>query len=102
MLSFNIENIKFNPELISEREDTDLIDKLNQYKDIFGKSLLNLEPHLLANYLYDLASEFHSYYSSVRIITEDINYSRVYLINSVQKVLKNGLGLLNVSAPTKM
>ena len=73
-----------------------------QYKDIFGKSLLNLEPHLLANYLFDLASEFHSYYSNVRIITEDINYSRIYLINSVQKVLKNGLGLLNVSAPTKM
>jgi len=97
-----IENIKFNPELISDREDADLIDKLNQYKDIFGKSLLNLEPHLLANYLYDLASEFHSYYSNVRIITEDINYSRVYLINSVQKILKNGLGLLNVSAPTKM
>ena len=37
-----------------------------------------------------------------QIITKDINYSRVYLINSVQKVLKNGLGLLNVSAPTKM
>ena len=98
----SIENVKFNPELISDREDTDLIDKLNRYKDIFGKSLLNLEPHLLANYLYDLASEFHSYYSNVRIITEDINYSRIYLIYSVQKVLKNGLGLLNVSAPTKM
>ena len=55
-----------------------------------------------ASALYDLASEFHSYYSKIRIITEDINYSRVYLINSVQKVLKNGLDLLNVSAPTKM
>ena len=48
------------------------IEVINQYKDIFGKSLLNLEPHLLANYLYDLASEFHSYYSKIRI-----NYSLI-------------------------
>ena len=72
------------------------------YSKTLQKSLNNLEPHLLANYLYELASAFHSYYSKTKIITEDINYSRVYLISAVQKILKCGLGLLNISAPDEM
>ena len=96
------DNKEFNPELITENEDIKLINILDQYKDIFKKSLNNLEPHLLANYLYDLASEFHSYYSKTKIITQNINYSRVYLISSVQKILKCGLNLLNVNAPEEM
>ncbi len=97
-----IDNKEFDPELITENEDKKLINSLNQYKDVFQKSLNNLEPHLLANYLYELASAFHSYYSKTKIITEDINYSRVYLISAVQKILKCGLGLLNISAPDEM
>ena len=54
---------------------------------MYFKIFNNLEPHLLANYLYELASAFHSYYSKTKIITEDINYSRVYLISAVTKFL---------------
>ena len=56
----------------------------------------------MANYLYDLSQLFHGYYANEKIIKDQINYSQVYLIAAVQKVLKCGLGVLNIEAPKEM
>jgi arginyl-tRNA synthetase len=47
---------------------------------------------------------FHSYYSKHRVITDDLNMSRarLFLINGIRRVLRNGLTLLGVRAPEKM
>ena len=61
-------------------------------------------PHLIAFYLRELASEFHSYYNSTRFLVPEIalQNARLSLIAATRQVLKNGMTLLGVSAPYKM
>jgi arginyl-tRNA synthetase len=55
-----------------------------------------LTPHLLCNYLFGLASVFHSFYSNERIIGHEREAPRLALCRDVQTVLRSGLGLLGV------
>jgi len=52
----------------------------------------------------NLASCFHAYYNKHRVLTEDpgLTRGRLYLVLAVQKVIRNGLALLGVSAPNQM
>jgi arginyl-tRNA synthetase len=52
----------------------------------------------------NLASLFHTYYNKHKVLTEDkmLSAGRLYLILAVQKVIKNGLTLLGVTAPERM
>ena len=61
-------------------------------------------PHVIANYLKDLASDLHSYYNEYKFLIDDehLKLARLSLISATQQVLKNGLDLLGVSAPNKM
>ncbi len=61
-------------------------------------------PHRIATYLKDLATLFHQFYTHNRVIVEDKNLmkARLSLVIASQKVIRNGLTLLGISAPTKM
>ncbi len=62
------------------------------------------EPHQLAFYLRDLATEFHSYYNSCQFIVDscELRNARLNLISASKQVIYNGLGILGVFAPEKM
>ena len=62
------------------------------------------EPHQIANYLRDLAGEFHTYYNSEKTLVEevDVRNARLTLAEGVRQVIANGLDLLGVSAPQEM
>jgi arginyl-tRNA synthetase len=83
-----------------------LIVQLNRFQELVIKAAEQLEPHLLANYLKDLATALHSYYdaSGEKILVDDekLRNARVCLILAVKQVLANGLNLLSLSAPEKM
>ena len=68
------------------------------------KVLDNLEPQIIANYLHNIASEFHKFYAKCRVITDDVELteSRLHLIKSVKIVLSNGLNILGIQAPERM
>ena len=63
-----------------------------------------MEPQLIANYLMEIASNFHHYYAKHKVITDkkDLSTARLNLINAVRQVLYNGLSILNISTPKKM
>lgn len=82
---------------------------LLQSLDRFGDTILSAAdkraPHVLVNYLRDLAAELHSYYNNSSKILEDettVRNARLALIAAVRVVLRNGLKLLGVSAPEQM
>jgi arginyl-tRNA synthetase len=58
----------------------------------------------VAVYLMELVGQFHSYYNKHRVVTDDqaLSSARLYLMNCIKIVLRNGLTLLGVSAPEKM
>lgn len=74
------------------------------FPDVVRDSARTLAPHKIAFYLQTLSSDFHSYYNANRVIADDekLSSARLFLCECVRIVLKNGLGLLGVSAPERM
>jgi len=82
-----------------------LIKALARYPDAVETAGRFMEPHRITYYLTTLASAFHTYYNRHRVLCPDdlpLTRARLHLITAVQKVIRNGLGLLGVSAPDSM
>lgn len=84
--------------------ELELIKKLAEYTDEVVLAAERRAPHRIAQYLYDLASMFHSFYRQGRIIGVDpaLQQARLGLITAVALVLEQGLAILGISAPEKM
>lgn len=87
-----------------EADAVALVALLGRFPETVQASAQNLEPHVIAQYLRDLAAAFHGYYHAVPFLIDDANLrnARLALALATQQVLKNGLALLGVSAPEKM
>jgi arginyl-tRNA synthetase len=85
-------------------EEQSLIKRLLQYPGLVASAARAREPHRVAYYLSELAGLYHPYYKSHRVITEDraLTLARLGLSAAVGQVVRNGLGLLGVSAPESM
>ena len=81
-----------------------LILKLEEYKSMIEASALNRTVYTVCRYVQELAGEFHSFYNSNRVITDDreLMEARVAIVYSIKTVLKNALDILAVTAPERM
>jgi len=81
-----------------------LAGRLAQYPQLLRDATDELAPHQLAFYLKDLAADFHGFYNSERVLVDDaaLREARLALLLATRQVLRNGLGLLGVSAPERM
>jgi len=81
-----------------------LLQRLLEYPDVIEGAARELSPHLVVFYLKELAGEFHSYYNAERFLVpeENVKRARLALVSAVGQVIRNGLGLLGVSAPEMM
>ncbi len=81
-----------------------LMQRLTEFPEVVHNAAEELAPHMVANYLKDLASDLHSYYNAEQFLVEDetLKLARMALISATRQVLRNGLDLLGVSAPEKM
>jgi arginyl-tRNA synthetase len=81
-----------------------LLAKLAEYPEMLQKALDELGPHQVAFYLRDLAGELHGYYNAERVLVEDepTKIARLALMAATRQVLRNGLALIGVSAPSRM
>lgn len=89
---------------LQETEEVRLMKSLARYPEVIRDSAELREPHRITFYLMHLASSFHAYYNKHRVLTDEplLTHGRLYLVLAVQKVIRNGLNLLGVSAPEKM
>lgn len=91
-----------------ERLDNDheqsLLKHLAQYATRVESAAERREPHIVVNYLRELAHMFHSWYNAHKFIVEDaeLRDARIALAFAVRQVLNNGLKMMGVSAPHKM
>jgi len=88
----------------ANESEIDLSKRLSKYSEVLENAAVQHEPHVLTHYLRDLASEFHTYYNSHKVLVEDTaeRNARVTMCLAVQQVIKNGLKLLGVNAPDEM
>jgi len=89
---------------LTEADAVALVALLGRFAETVQSSAQNLEPHVVAQYLRDLAAAFHGYYHAVPFLIDDeaLRNARLALALATQQVLKNGLDLLGVSAPDRM
>ena len=82
----------------------DLLIDLARFPEIVEIAGRDLEPHLIAAYLVELAQSYQSYYNGHIFLVDDADTrnARLALGTAVQQVLANGLALLGVSAPEEM
>ena len=98
------ELIKADSALLTQEQEKDLINLLNQFPEKIINAANQLSPHIVVNYLRDLANTFHSFYNAHQVLIDDsaLRNARMKLIRATQIVLHNGLSLLDVSAPKHM
>ena len=90
---------------LTEPIEHELIRKLAEFPSIVHLSAETREAHRIPHYLHELSGIFHPYYNQHRVLDPadmEKTHARLILIQSVQTVLKNGLTLLGISAPTSM
>ncbi|USO02069.1 MAG: arginine--tRNA ligase [Alphaproteobacteria bacterium] len=93
--------------LLEDEDEISLIQVLQDFPRALRLACVHYEPHRLANYAYQLASDFHSLWSKkdYRFIVEDnapLSSARMYLARYVLNVLTQTLDILGVSAPLEM
>jgi len=95
---------EFDCALLSDDAEISLIKVLTEFPEVMATALENMEPQEIANYLHHMSAEFHKFYASCRVITDDhdLSTARLNLITAVKIVLGNGLGVLGISAPERM
>ena len=81
-----------------------LISKVCEFQNVVEDSAIKREPHLITNYLYELASLFHGYYSKEKILTENdvLTSEKLAIINTVKITICNALKLIGVEAKERM
>ena len=89
--------------LVLEQEKS-LVKQLAQFPESVQVAADQLAPHIIVNYLRELASSFHRFYNAHQVLVPEpeMRNARLKLIRATQIVLNNGLKLLDVSAPEQM
>jgi arginyl-tRNA synthetase len=91
--------------LVTSEKEMDLLKKVGEFPAAVGEAALKRMPHRITNYIFDLASTFHSFYNAEKVLDLDNverTKARLALVRAVQITLKNALALIGVSAPEKM
>lgn len=90
--------------LVNEKE-IDLLKLLNEFPFVIADAALNRSPNKICNYVQKLATYFHSFYNSCKVINLDdpiLTNQRLNLLLATKIVLKNALDLIAINSPEKM
>jgi len=83
---------------INEEIAYNIMNKLIRFEDTVISASVKQQPHIICNYIYELASLFHSYYGAYKFITDDKTYTqeRMLLLKAIKIVINNSLNLIGV------
>ena len=89
---------------LDNTHEQQLIKAISLYPERVQNAALRREPHIVVNYMRDLANQFHSWYNAFQFIVDDVELrdARLALATAIGQVLHNGLNLMGVSAPERM
>lgn len=99
---FNFDKHKLN--LLNKDEELNIMKKLSSYPDIIINSAKKFEPHLLTNYMKELAQEVHSYYNKYQVLVDDkdLRNARLSLMQATKHVFENSGKIVGITMPEKM
>jgi arginyl-tRNA synthetase len=90
--------------ILGDSAETNLAKRLCQFAEILPQVLNDFRPNILANYLFELANNFHTFYEACPVLKseEPARSSRLALCDLTGRVLQRGLDLLGIKVPEKM
>jgi arginyl-tRNA synthetase len=103
-----VDRSAFAPEQLTHETENNLLGILGEYTRVLVQAAELREPHRIARYLEELAGAYHRWYDNCRVTplgdepVTDLHRTRLWLNDATGQVLRNGLGLLGVSAPARM
>ena len=111
--AFGVDRSAFDASLLTDPTESELLAQLAEFPSVVASAARLREPHRVARHLEVVAGAYHSWYAACRITpvpaedgapgeVEDLHRTRLWLNAAAAQVLRNGLGLLGVSAPEKM
>lgn len=85
-------------------DELNLMRKLHQFSSVVLKAAENYSPNLIANYLYELSSDFNVFYQKNPILKADFptRELRLVLTKATSSVIKKGLSLMGINTVEKM
>ena len=89
---------------LHETEERALLFHLTRFNDFAQQAAAQLRPSVVAGYLYDLAKTFNRFYEACPIRSSEgaLRNSRLLLVQSAARIMKQGLELLGIPAPSRM
>jgi len=92
----------FNANILNKESETRIIKKLSLFPLAIENAAINYKPHVVANYLFELATLFNEFYHSLQVIGSKYEKERIALTKAFINVMKIGLGLLGIEAVEEM
>ncbi|MFP3464712.1 arginine--tRNA ligase [Leifsonia sp. SIMBA_070] len=107
-----VDHSAFAPELLTHETESALLGGLQEFPRVVAQAAELREPHRVARYIEELAGLYHAWYAvrdgSTRVLPHgdepvtDLHRTRLWLNDATGQVIRNGLGLVGVSAPDRM
>lgn len=103
-----VDRSSFAPELLTHETESALLGALQEFPRIVAQSAELREPHRVARYVEELAGLYHRWYDNCRVLplgdepVGELHRTRLWLNDATGQVIRNGLGLVGVSAPERM
>jgi arginyl-tRNA synthetase len=107
-LGVSVDLNAFDPSLLDHEREGDLLGALGEFPGVVMSAAELREPHRVARYLEELATAYHKFYDSCRVLprgdetADETHTARLVLCAATRQALANGLFLLGVSAPERM
>jgi arginyl-tRNA synthetase len=107
-LGIDYRNLEFSPAELSHEREAKLLSALGEFPRVVAGAAELREPHRVARYLEDLATDYHRFYDACRVLPQgdeevsSLVVARLWLCDATRQVLFNGLDLCGVSAPERM
>ncbi|MBL8160137.1 arginine--tRNA ligase [Candidatus Saccharibacteria bacterium] len=88
--------------LTLDEEERILALKLTEYAEVLDRAIVELLPHLICTYLYELTQAFNRFYEKSRVIGDPRQAERLALVTVYADTLRRGLQLLGITAPERL
>ncbi|WP_175614525.1 arginine--tRNA ligase [Piscibacillus halophilus] len=98
-------NAEVDTSLLQAEKEVALLKRLGDYPQVVADAAEKRTPHRIPQYVFDLASDLHSFYNAEKVIDLDnmeLTQARINLMKAVRVVIQDALKLIGVEAPEKM
>lgn len=92
-------------DLLNDPKEVDLLKHINEFVTVVSDAAYTRMPNKICNYIQKLASYFHSFYNSCKVIdknNEELTKQRLALLLASKITLSNALDLIGINAPENM